>query len=327
MNHDIRGFAVARDVRRDIEVTDEEADDIGGGVEGAVSAGAILVDLDDAIEFCGDGSGLMVLHKSEDVVEMPLQGAGEGAHRGDVASQGGGHPDAQELLCGPLAGEDPEPGAFVLEHPGAIERFGSQSGVTIMRYLVLLGVAGAVAALATLSRAAIPAPRPLALWQKVQALRKAHALMLESAAYQPGSRTVDTYTIDLANRLANDAIRKAGGISKVRRYPDGALVVKENFNVRRQLTGITAMLKLPDYDAADRNWVMAAYTPASKAIAYGKVPACIACHTLVSKQDFVFAPPPKQLLSVAIWKAFFPKQPVTPAYAQLLRWHPANVVK
>jgi hypothetical protein len=87
------------------------------------------------------------------------------------------------------------------------------------------------------------------------------------------------------------------------------------------------MLKLRDYDAADRNWVMAAYTPASKAIAYGKVPACIACHTLVSKQDFVFAPPPKQLLSVAIWKAFFPKQPVTPAYAQLLRWHPANLVK
>ncbi|MHB1816154.1 MAG: hypothetical protein ACYCUE_15190 [Steroidobacteraceae bacterium] len=98
-----------------------------------------------------------------------------------------------------------------------------------MRYLVLLGVTAAVAALATLSRAAIPAPRPLALWQKVQALRHAHALMLESAAYQPGSRTVDAYTVDLANRLANDAIRKAGGISKVRRYPDGALVVKENF--------------------------------------------------------------------------------------------------
>jgi hypothetical protein len=31
----------------------------------------------------------------------------------------------------------------------------------------------------------------------VQALRKAHALMLESAAYQPGSRTVDAYTVDL----------------------------------------------------------------------------------------------------------------------------------
>ncbi len=197
-----------------------------------------------------------------------------------------------------------------------------------MRNLVLLGVTAVVATLTTVSLAATPAPLPMALWKEVQALRKAHTLMLESTAYQPGSRTVDAYTVDLANPLANGAIRKAGGIAKVRRYPDGALVVKENFNERRKLTGVTAMLKLPGYDHADRNWVMAAYTPAGQVITYGKVPACIACHALVSKkQDFVFAPPPKQLLSVALWKAFFPKQPLAPTYAQLLRWHPDAVVR
>ena len=196
-----------------------------------------------------------------------------------------------------------------------------------MRNLALLGVSAVVAALTRVSLAATPAPGPMALWQKVQALRVAHARMLESRAYQPGSRTVDAYTVDLANPLANEAIRKAGGVAKVRRYPNGALLVKENFNVHRRATGVTAMLKLPGYDPADRNWVMAAYTPAGKLIAYGKVPACIACHTMVSKQDFVFAPPPKQLLSVAIWKAFFPRQTIAPAYAQLLRWHPAAVVR
>ncbi len=196
-----------------------------------------------------------------------------------------------------------------------------------MRNLALLGVSAVVAALTRVSLAATPAPGPMALWQKVQALRVAHARMLESRAYQPGSRTVDAYTVDLANPLANEAIRKAGGVAKVRRYPNGALLVKENFNVHRRPTGVTAMLKLPGYDPADRNWVMAAYTPAGKLIAYGKVPACIACHTMVSKQDFVFAPPPKQLLSVAIWKAFFPRQTIAPAYAQLLRWHPAAVVR
>ena len=196
-----------------------------------------------------------------------------------------------------------------------------------MRTVALLGMSAVLAVITAVSLAATPAPRPMALWRTVQVLRTADARMFESAAYQPGSRAVDAYTIDLANPSANDAIRKAGGITNVRRYPNGALLVKENFNLHRRATGVTAMLKLSGYDPADRNWVMAAYTPAGKVIAYGKVPACIACHAMVSTQDFVFAPPPKQLLSVAIWKAFFPKQTITSAYEQLLRWHPAAVVR
>lgn len=165
------------------------------------------------------------------------------------------------------------------------------------------------------------------LWQQVQVLQKTRARMLESKDFQPGSRTVDEYTIDLANQAANDAIRNAGGIEKARRYPNGALVVKENFNEQRKLTGITAMLKRDGYDHADRNWVMAAYTPEGKVVAFGKVPACIACHAMVTKQDFVFAPPPRQLLPVSIWKAFFPKQDIAPGYARLLRSHADAVVK
>ena len=76
-----------------------------------------------------------------------------------------------------------------------------------MRNLALLGVSAVVAALTGVSLAATPAPGPMALWQKVQALRVAHARMLESRAYQPGSRTVDAYTVDLANPLASEAIR------------------------------------------------------------------------------------------------------------------------
>ncbi|MDA8364169.1 MAG: cytochrome P460 family protein [Gammaproteobacteria bacterium] len=196
-----------------------------------------------------------------------------------------------------------------------------------MRKLFLFGISSVLAAAPILSQAATQAPSPAALWQKVQALQKSHALMLGSKAYQPGSRTVDAYTIDLANQAENDAVRKAGSIEKVRRYPNGALVVKENFNEQRKLTGVTAMLKLDGYDPADRNWVMAAYSPAGKVVAYGKVPACIACHTMVRKQDFVFAPPPDQLLPVSVWKAFFPKQDIAPVYAQLLRSHADAVVK
>jgi len=196
-----------------------------------------------------------------------------------------------------------------------------------MRILLPLCVTGIAITVSGVSMAATRAPSPKALWKQIQVLQKTHTVMLESKAYQPGSRTVDAYTVDLANQAENDAIRKAGSIEKVRRYPNGALVVKENFSERRKLTGVTAMLKLFGYDSADRDWVMAAYSPAGKVVAYGRVPSCIACHAMVTKQDFVFAPPPGQLLPTSIWKAFFQSQHISPAYARLLRSHAQAVLK
>ncbi len=81
-----------------------------------------------------------------------------------------------------------------------------------------------------------------------------------------------------------------GGVVRVTRYPAGSLLIKENFNTRKKLVGVTAMLKLPHYDGADRNWVMAAYSPQGKPLAFGKVGSCIQCHMVARKQDFVFAP-------------------------------------
>lgn len=195
-----------------------------------------------------------------------------------------------------------------------------------MRKRVLYSLAGITLMIPPLASAA-QAPSPTVLWRDIQALEKSHALMLESKPYQPGSRTVDVYTIDLANAAENNAVRKAGSVKNVKRYPDGALVVKENFDAHKKLTGVTAMLKLDGYDPADRDWVMAAYKPNGQVVSYGKVQACIACHTMVTQQDFVFAPPPAQLLPVAVWKAFFPKQQISPQYAQLLAQNPEAIVK
>jgi len=170
-------------------------------------------------------------------------------------------------------------------------------------------------------------PTPASLWQQIQALQASHALMIGSRAEQPGSREVDVYTTDLANAAANDAIAAAAGVLKVKRYPNGALVVKENENAAKKLTGITAMLKLSGYDKADRDWVMAAYKPDGRVVSYGKVQACIACHVMVTAQDLVFAPPPEQLLPVSVWKAFFPKQALSAQYVKLLEQHPEAIVK
>ncbi|WP_291510336.1 cytochrome P460 family protein [Acidithiobacillus sp.] len=167
---------------------------------------------------------------------------------------------------------------------------------------------------------------PETLWRQIQTLQKTHAIMPESTPYQLGSRTVDPLTTDLANGPAIRSIQQAGGLMKVHRYRDGSLLVKENYNLQKQLVGVTAMVKVAGFDASDRNWVMAAYKPSGVPISFGKVGSCIACHALVRTQDFVFAPPPQQLLPVATWKAFFPKQEMNPKYVALLKKYPQHVV-
>jgi hypothetical protein len=173
----------------------------------------------------------------------------------------------------------------------------------------------------------VAAPKPAQLWQQITALEKAKSIMPGSHALQPGSRLVDFYTTDLSNKVATEKIKLAGSIVDVTKYPDGSLLVKNNYKKNHELGSITAMLKLTGYDKANRNWVMAAYSPTGKVIAYGKVASCDACHAFVAKSDFVFAPPPTQLLKVSIWKAFFPKQKISPTYVALLAKYPNAIIK
>jgi len=173
----------------------------------------------------------------------------------------------------------------------------------------------------------VTAPKPAQLWQQITALEKAKSIMPGSHALQPGSRMVDVYTTDLSNKAATDKIKSAGSILAVTKYPDGSLLVKNNYKKNHELGSITAMLKLTGYDKANRNWVMAAYSPTGKVIAYGKVASCDACHAFVAKSDFVFAPPPVQLLKASVWKAFFPKQKMSPTYVALLTKYPDAIIK
>ncbi len=178
-----------------------------------------------------------------------------------------------------------------------------------------MGMAGAAGA-----GAAPPAAR--ALWQQVLKLQRDRAVLPESHPFQPGSRSVDALTADLANARAARAISRAGGILKVRKYPDGSLLVKENFSASRHLNGIAAMLKQKGYDTADRNWVMATFRPDGRPVAMGRIQSCISCHAMAKQQDFVFAPPPGQLLPVSTWAAFFPRQKMNARYVALLRKFP-----
>jgi len=162
--------------------------------------------------------------------------------------------------------------------------------------------------------AAVKAPKPAALFKEVRALENGGGLLPGSHLWMYGSRMVDYYTIDRANMIAIQAA--AMGVGHVSRFPAGSLYIKENFDNHKVLQTVTAMLKLPGYDRADRDWVMAAYKPNGEVIAYGRVQSCISCHALASQTDFTF--PPLMHLPIATVQSFFPTQPISPKYRALV---------
>lgn len=161
------------------------------------------------------------------------------------------------------------------------------------------------------------APGPVALFKEVRALEHGGALLPGSHLWMHGARMADYYTIDRANAIAVKAA--AHGVGKVTRFPAGSLYIKENFDIHKVMKTVTAMLKVPGYDAADRDWVMAAYKPDGQLIAYGRVQSCISCHALAAATDFTFAPGTR--LPIATVRQFFPGQPISPAYRAALARH------
>ncbi len=165
-----------------------------------------------------------------------------------------------------------------------------------------------------LALAADKAPAPAALFKEVRALENGGALLSGSHLWMHGSRMADYYTIDRANAIAVKAAQH--GVRNVTRFPAGSLYIKENFDIHKVLKTVTAMLKVPGYDHADRDWVMAAYKPNGQVIAYGRVDSCISCHAIAAKTDFTF--PSGANLPIATVEKFFPGQPISPFYRAAL---------
>ena len=64
-------------MRKDIEVTDSEKNQVGKGFQGAKSGGAVLNDLDDAVNTFTDSIGQGTLDEGKDVVLMKFECGGE----------------------------------------------------------------------------------------------------------------------------------------------------------------------------------------------------------------------------------------------------------
>ncbi len=85
--------------------------------------------------------------------------------------------------------------------------------------------------------------------------------------------------------------------SKPGDFPDGSIIVKENYMPDKTLAAITVMVKKQGYDADHNDWFFTKFAPDGTVQAVGSPAGCVACHGSVRTNDYVFT---------------FPVAPVTP---------------
>lgn len=69
---------------------------------------------------------------------------------------------------------------------------------------------------------------------------------------------------------------------------NGSVVVKENYNDKKELMALTVMYKVEGYNPGAGDWFWVRYTPEGKAKPQGKVKMCISCHSGNQDSDFIF---------------------------------------
>jgi hypothetical protein len=71
-------------------------------------------------------------------------------------------------------------------------------------------------------------------------------------------------------------------------YPDGSLIIKENYAPDTTLAKFTVMYKSKGYNPEGGDWFWAVYGPDGTAEMEGKIQSCIGCHGVRKEQDYVF---------------------------------------
>ena len=105
---DSQGTESAGNLRRDVEVSDTQIDQVGEGLQTSESTGAILDHADETIEAFGHGIGQARVAEGQDALGVFAHGAHELAQRLQAALEGGGRPALEEALGGPPSVVFPE---------------------------------------------------------------------------------------------------------------------------------------------------------------------------------------------------------------------------
>ena len=67
----------------------------------------------------------------------------------------------------------------------------------------------------------------------------------------------------------------------------GSIIVKENYNKKKQLKIITVMYKIKGYNPDNGDWFWVKYSANGKVLKVGKPKGCIGCHGVRYKNDFI----------------------------------------
>ncbi len=110
-----------RNLRRDIEVSDAQVDEVGKGIERFKSTGSILDHADDAIEPFGGGLGQVRIDEGRDPGGMLAHRIDEPAQGLQAAVQGRLRPLLEEAFGGPARLVAPEVLELVLQGSGAVD--------------------------------------------------------------------------------------------------------------------------------------------------------------------------------------------------------------
>ena len=73
--------------------------------------------------------------------------------------------------------------------------------------------------------------------------------------------------------------------------PEGAIIVKENFDADKALKSLTVMAKVSEWDEDNGDWFWANYRPDGTINAEGSVGGCISCHEGMKDNDYVIINP------------------------------------
>lgn len=105
------------------------------------------------------------------------------------------------------------------------------------------------------------------------------------AGTEPHGMLLTTY----ANDIAYGALVEDGSGD----LPEGAILLKENYNTDSTFAGATVMQKVPGYNPQHQDWLFAKFTPDGGVDAFGRADGCQSCHQQAT-QGYVFTPVEEQ---------------------------------
>jgi hypothetical protein len=142
-----------------------------------------------------------------------------------------------------------------------------------------------LAAGGTLVAQSMPGADAAALWKYITTDNpyEGYQLWPGTQGFYKGTEPHGVILRTFVNSKAYLAITKKKGV-----YPEGSIIVKENYSPKMDLAAVTVMYKIKGYDPEHNDWYWAKYDPKGMAQKSGKPKGCIDCHGVKKDNDYAY---------------------------------------